>query len=134
MSLVDDIIARMVEATGAKNQQEMLDIAGLATGLASNWKRRGRVPEKSIDKVAKVTGVSFQWIQTGEGMIRPKPPDHSKVCDPGWLTEEQRHLLNLWECADEISKSNALLILEQSARQSREDEGGGSNSAGRNSA
>lgn len=71
MPSVDEIIARMIQATGAKNQQEMLEITGLATGLASNWKSRGRVPEKSIAKVADVADVNFQWLKTGEGEMRP---------------------------------------------------------------
>lgn len=59
----------MIQASGARNQQELLDISGFSLGLASKWKKRGSVPDKAIAQVSKVTGVSFEWIKTGAGMM-----------------------------------------------------------------
>lgn len=47
---------------------------------------------------------------------------------------EQRHLLDIWEQASDFAKKHALSMLEESAQESREIEGGGSSSADRNSA
>lgn len=71
MALFDEIISRMIQATGAKNQQEMLETMGFSAGLASKWKKRGNVPDGSIAKVAGVAGVTFHWLKTGEGEMRP---------------------------------------------------------------
>lgn len=60
MALFDEIISRMIQATGAKNQQEMLETMGFSAGLASKWKKRGNVPDGSIANLRhqKKQGVS----------------------------------------------------------------------------
>jgi len=71
MHAVDKIISRMIQATGAKNMADMLRIAGFSSGSGSMWKRRDVLPDGSIAKVAELTGVSFEWLKTGEGEMRP---------------------------------------------------------------
>lgn len=82
MNDVGNIIARMVLATSAKNTTEMLRIAGLSSGAAGAWKRRGGVPDGSIAKVAERTGVSFEWLKTGEGEMRAAGQAEGNYLDP----------------------------------------------------
>ena len=70
MSSIEEIISRMIIASGAKNQQEMIEKTGLSPGIASKWKKRGNVPDSGISKVAIVTGVTYEWLKTGEGEMR----------------------------------------------------------------
>ena len=67
MNDIDKIILRMIIATGAEKEAEMLRIAGLSSGAAGAWRRRGKVPDGSIAKVSERTNFSFEWIKTGEG-------------------------------------------------------------------
>lgn len=68
--MVDAIIDRMVIAPEAGSQAEMLRIIGISNSLASAWKRRGKVPDGSLAKVAERTGVRLEWLKTGEGEMR----------------------------------------------------------------
>lgn len=67
LSSVDQIISRMIIAADAKNQQELIEKTGLSDGIASKWRKRGKVPDSGIFKVAQMTKVSFEWLKTGEG-------------------------------------------------------------------
>ena len=134
MSSVEEIIARMTKATGAKDQQEMLEKAGFSVGLASKWKNRGAVPARAIEKVSEVTGVTFVWLKNGHGAMRARPPaDHGHVGE-GLLSADQKQLLDLWEAADDDAREYALDILKKSAAKLRAKEGGGSDLKAGNSA
>lgn len=66
------IVARMRQAVGAKDDAELCRIVPFSSGQTSTWKRAERmnVPDNSIHKVASLTGVSFDWIKTGEGPMK----------------------------------------------------------------
>jgi len=72
----------MVQAVGANNMAEMLRLAGLSTATGSIWKKRGNVPDGSIAKVAELSGVSFRWLKTGEGEMRPAEKSEGNYLDP----------------------------------------------------
>jgi len=76
VSEVDDIVLRLIAATRARNSAEMLRKLGFSSGLASQWRRRGVVPDGALAKAAQLTGVDFHWLRTGEGgMARSKAGD-----------------------------------------------------------
>jgi len=88
-----EILDRMIQATGAKNAAKMLEFMGFSNSAASAWKRRKKIPDGSIAKVSERTGVSFQWLKTGEGAMRPSAgtipaetnePELVRACDVEW--------------------------------------------------
>ena len=50
---------------------QMLESMGFSDSAGSAWKRRKKIPDGSIAKVAELTGVSFSWLKTGDGEMRP---------------------------------------------------------------
>lgn len=89
------------------------------------------------------------WIATGQGeMLHPALPhgqekfrryaeavsEQSQVREGPDLCDEQRRLLDAWNAADPVSRKNAMMILEQSAKESRAKGTGGSDCAGQKSA
>lgn len=90
LASVDEIISRMILAAAAKNQQEMIEKTGLSDGIASKWRKRGNVPESGIYKVAQVTGVSFEWLKTGEGSMRPPPTTPTLIVAPSYTGPDRR--------------------------------------------
>lgn len=67
MSTLDEIIARMIQASGTKNTANMLESMGFSNSVASAWKRRKKIPDGAIVKVSERTGVRFEWLKTGKG-------------------------------------------------------------------
>lgn len=141
MALFDEIISRMIKSVGAKNQQEMLEIMGFSGGLASKWKKRGKVPDGSIAKVAEMTGVTIKWLKIGEGPMQsraaPAPlPDikdeklmvAESTGPPFGITDEEWQLICNYRCASDEMRKACFGNLEMSAKESRGKDGGGSNS------
>jgi hypothetical protein len=139
LDAVSEKILRIAEAYGFQKKwgavaavAEKLQISGAAV---SGWKTNG-VPDGVLAKVCRETGASFHYLDAGEGEIRP-PPQTGQLTvreSPGEWLEERDRLLELWDNADPVSRKNALMILESSAKESRKQGGGGSDLAEANSA
>lgn len=76
------IIDRMKEALDVKTDIELARALGIkGNGVVSTWKHRNRIPYKECDVISQKTGVSFEWLLSGEGAkftIMPKD-EHSAV-------------------------------------------------------
>lgn len=70
MQDIDKIIRRMVQATGAKNMAQMLETMEFSNSTGSTWRRRKKIPDGSIAKVAELADVSFEWLKSGNGPMR----------------------------------------------------------------
>jgi hypothetical protein len=70
MQTIDKIIERLIIASGAKNQSEMLRIIGFSSATASSWKNRGEIPQGSLKRAAITCNVNFDWLMTGEGEMK----------------------------------------------------------------
>lgn len=69
---IDEILLRVADALGAKNDLEIAKIIGSkSTGLVSNWRKSKKVPDGALSKISQKSGVSIQWLKTGEGEMRP---------------------------------------------------------------
>ncbi len=71
MTTIDNVIRRLIEASGAKTQAEMLRILGFSGATASTWKKRGEMPEGSLKRASIACNVNLEWLSTGEGEMRP---------------------------------------------------------------
>ncbi len=101
---VDKIISRMVDAVGAKDQTEMLEICGFSSGAAGNWKSRKKVPKKSIMVVAAHGNVRPEWIEKGDApkssaVVMEKQADYSLSIDWELMNEI---IIMLEELQDEL--------------------------------
>ena len=67
----EGIIRRMLTALNAKNTVHLADLIGTSQSTISTWRMRKKVPESSIGKVTKLANVSYEWLETGEGEMRP---------------------------------------------------------------
>jgi transcriptional regulator with XRE-family HTH domain len=126
----------------AERLQKAMDTAGLTPAELS---RRSGVPQgrlsqiitgktphprwDTISKLSKALGITENWLFTGECDMRAPPGD-----GPLALTNDQRELLDMWAVADEITREHVWDMLKKSSSRSRENVGGGSDSADRNSA
>lgn len=102
------IIDRMVQATEAKNTAQMLEFMGFSNSAASAWKRRKNIPDGSIAKVAERTGVSFEWLKTGEGEMRPLYEKQPLL--PPELAEMVAESLAEWE-GEKLEMSEGAILL-----------------------
>lgn len=58
---------------------EMLRFAGFSNSAGSVWKKRGSVPDGSLVKLSEITDVSFTWLKTGEGEMRPVAQERTSL-------------------------------------------------------
>lgn len=134
-------------------------IRGLAEALGEKesklyaWISRGIIADTG-SILSRCPEVRKEWLESGEGeMLRAPDFPHGlmkfrKFADAiisqgggqdlaregPWLCDEQRRLIDAWNAADPVSRKNALMILETSAKESRANGTGGSDCAGQKSA
>lgn len=64
------IVDRLLLAYGYATQRELVEKIGLGQGTVSTWIRRNYFPGDVVVRCALDTGVSLQWLATGEGLPR----------------------------------------------------------------
>lgn len=62
-----DIISRMREVVGAKNDSELAAAVGLGVNAPSNWRQRNSPPYSWCADIAHAYGVSLDWLVFGRG-------------------------------------------------------------------
>lgn len=68
------VLSRMLRAYGFSMQKELGDLFGISSGTMSAWIRREYFPGDVVVACALDTGVSLQWLATGDGDIYLKNP------------------------------------------------------------
>jgi len=71
------VLQRVMEAYGVKTQKELSEHLGISTGTISTWVRREFFPGDVVIACALDTGISLEWLATGEGQkfscaVRPQ--------------------------------------------------------------
>lgn len=66
----EDIVARMREVIGAKNDAALAQALGLGVNAPSNWRQRNSPPYSFCAALAQATGVSLDWLIFGRGPQR----------------------------------------------------------------
>jgi hypothetical protein len=140
MSDIEQIIERMIQSCGEKNAAKMSDYIGFSSGSVSQWRKRKNITDGSIAKVAAHTGVSFDWLKTGEGEMRPPPyqeqngTGHGVAGESGPLSADESELLIAYQSLSLDKRRMFLKIIVEEAKESRQQDGGGSGLAEANSA
>ncbi len=64
------IVRRMLESTGLKNESAVAKVLGVTPQALSNYKKRGKMPPNLVLKFAFMYGLSVDWLLTGKGSMR----------------------------------------------------------------
>lgn len=64
-----EIIERMRFAGKLKNDSAVARILGITPQALSNYKKKGELPSGLVVKFANLTGLSIDWLLTGDGFI-----------------------------------------------------------------
>ncbi|WP_199098977.1 helix-turn-helix domain-containing protein [Dyella sp. ASV21] len=67
-----EIIQRMREVFGAKNDTALAAELNVTTSTPSNWRQRNSAPIAVCATIAATHGVSLDWLVFGEGAMYPK--------------------------------------------------------------
>lgn len=107
-------IVKLRKELNLDSQQVFADQLGNVTrGAVGNWERGAGIKRENLQRIAKVFGVSFDWLATGRGSMRPDvAPD-----EPNPSEEE---FLRLWGGADEDVKRSALILLRGGQKTSKD--------------
>lgn len=103
------------------SQQALADQIGVTRGAVANWECADAVPAANrMGKIARATGVAYEWLATGRGTMLPdlpleEPPipavDADFVEDP-----VERQLLEAFRTASKRSRKQALETLKTSVK------------------
>jgi hypothetical protein len=74
-----EVIARLREVVGAKNDSELAAALGLGVNAPSNWRQRNSPPYGFCADVAHTYGVSMDWLVFGRGPKRLGRPVEAVV-------------------------------------------------------
>ena len=97
MSNLDEMINRMVSACGVKNASQLAEVLDISPSAASQWKRREKIPEGIAARVARISGVSLEWIISGEG--EKFPPEGRRLSPAGLDNDLLRQVIESVEIA-----------------------------------
>ncbi|MFN0108528.1 MAG: helix-turn-helix domain-containing protein [Blastocatellia bacterium] len=61
------IYLRLREVLGVATDREMAEKLDVTPQSVNGWKRTGKIRRSTLESVARLTGVSFAWLFTGEG-------------------------------------------------------------------
>lgn len=83
---IRQIIQRMKEATGSKNNSKLAEFLGTRPSIFAGWVERDRVPYDQCFQIYEETGVTVEYLITGEhpdiGAARAKFADVPKIQVP----------------------------------------------------
>ncbi|MDR3432083.1 MAG: phage repressor protein CI [Rouxiella aceris] len=65
------VLRRILDAYGFKTQKELGDLLGISSGTISTWIRRDYFPGDVVITCALDTGVSLEWLATGNAKVTP---------------------------------------------------------------
>lgn len=68
------VLRRILDAYGFSLQKDLGDLLGISSGTMSTWVRRNYFPGDIVVTCALDTGVSLQWLATGQGEMRASDP------------------------------------------------------------
>ena len=105
------------------SQQALADRLGVTRGAVANWECANSVPAAiRMGKIARVTGVSFEWLATERGAMLPdsaheEPP--TPAVDADFVEDPvERQLLEAFRMASMRVRKQAMETLKASARRS----------------
>ena len=102
-------------------QQALADRMGVTRGAVANWECADAVPAaRRMGRIAKVTGVSYEWLATGRGAMLPElgfEDPKTPAIDADFVDDPvERQLLDTFRVASMRARKAALDTLKASAR------------------
>ena len=102
-------------------QQALADRMGVTRGAVANWECADAVPAaRRMGRIAKVTGVSYEWLATGRGAMLPElgfEDPKTPAIDADFVDDPvERQLLDTFRMASMRARKAALDTLKASAR------------------
>lgn len=107
------------------SQQTLADRLDVTRGAVANWECADAVPAAMrMGKIARATGVSFEWLATGRGTMLPDSPHEeppTPAVDADFVEDPvERQLLEAFRMASLRVRRQAMETLKASARRSAE--------------
>jgi len=104
------VAARLRELMLSKNltQSDMARIAGVSRSAANRWFTRGSISKDAAAAIAEATGVSLQWILTGQELASYD------------LNEEERLLIDTYRSMPPIEQRNMVSAFQMRLQQLRD--------------
>lgn len=101
------------------SQQEMSERIGVTRGAVANWESHGDIVPTVAHmlKLARLTGVNFEWLATGHGSMNHEGASTAQV-PPGDVVRDgdERWLLQLFREVPKRQRSLVLDVVEVHAR------------------
>ena len=103
------------------SQQVLAERMGVTRGAVANWECADAVPAaRRMGRIAKVTGVSYEWLATGRGAMLPElgfEDPKTPAIDADFVDDPvERQLLDTFRMASMRARKAALDTLKASAR------------------
>lgn len=89
-------------------QSDMARIAGVSRSAANRWFTRGSISKDAATAIAQATGVSLQWILTGEELASYD------------LNEEERALIDTYRAMPPLEQRNMVSAFQMRLQQLKE--------------
>jgi len=70
---VDQLLARLMEATGVSSQSELARELGINRSGITHARNKNHIPDNWIVKLFRQFGINPQWVDTGQGPVFIKP-------------------------------------------------------------
>ncbi|HHT0302099.1 helix-turn-helix domain-containing protein [Raoultella planticola] len=107
---VSPVVTRLRELMLNKNltQSDMARIAGVSRSAANRWFTRGSISKDAATAIAQATGVSLQWILTGEELASYD------------LNEEERALIDTYRAMPPLEQRNMVSAFQMRLQQLKE--------------
>ncbi len=85
---------RVARQRAGLSQQELASRLGISRGAVSNWENdSGTLPAtERLQRIAVVTGVSFEWLATGRGPVRHDPDKDMVLAADAEMVEDPLEL------------------------------------------
>jgi len=65
------IYLRLREVLPVINDKQLAELLGVTQQSVNGWKRKGKIKRDRIETAARLSGVSYAWLLTGEGEKYP---------------------------------------------------------------
>ncbi len=63
---VSEVLDRVKKLRGLDRDDDLAKILGVDSSTVSKWKQRGKISDRALLQMAKVLGVTTEWLETGK--------------------------------------------------------------------
>lgn len=113
-----DVLARLKLITGTKTDASLSSALQISPQTLSSWKGRDSTPYSLCVELARVRGISLDWLLLGEGPILRHPPVDPAEAQQASANREntENTILALWRLLNEDDRYAIKNALEEKCR------------------